>query len=606
MNTSSSGEIKWGVLAATAMVLVSLIPQIHLWCVRGTDWNGTYAPIQGDEYLYSAYVNALIDGRPRLNDPFAGRDSTPESPLPESTFSIQFIPAYVISSLARAFGASASTAFIVLVGTTGLLASLSVFWLLTSVTGNGRLAAVGVLLVLCCGALAGAHGLVGILLNHKGTAFMPFLRRYQPAAVFPLFFVFCGLVWRALISENKHRARPHSMFAGLTLGVLVFSYLYLWAAVAAWLACLAVLWLYFRPSAERRHSLEVFTIIGAIAIFALIPYVNLVSHRAASSDYLVTLVLTHQLDLFHTPEIIGSFILVALVFAVKRGKVKRFEPRLIFAASFALLPLVLFNQQVLTGRSMQPLHFDHFVANYAVLVSLVIATALFWRHIPNRTLLWTAVLCLSWGAIEIGLPALARPTEVVDDQMIPVLRRLKELSTQDGTLTGLRKEGKTSGVVFSPHFAVMRLLPTWTSQGTLLAVSSLDFGTASKKEQKELLYLYLYYCQTDAVHLRELLNERTDDPSLNFYTTGIVFGFDRTFSTLSLLSKPIQQDEIEEEVRAYQAYADAFSREKVLQHPLNYVVTRVGPDLSHIDRWYERDAGERFGVYTLYRLNLRT
>jgi hypothetical protein len=28
-------------------------------------------------------------------------------------------------------------------------------------------------------------------------------------------------------------------------------------------------------------------------------------------------------------------------------------------------------------------------------------------------------------------------------------------------------------------------------------------------------------------------------------------------------------------------------------------------DFSHIDRWYERDSGERFGAYTLYRLKLR-
>src|SRR5215203_3249389 len=118
------------------MVLLSLIPQIQLWFLRGRDWNGAYATIQGDEYLYSGYLNALIDGRPRKNDPFSGRDHISKAPLPETTFSIQFIPSFVISALAKAFGATASTSFIVLAGATGLLASLSVFWLLTSVTGD--------------------------------------------------------------------------------------------------------------------------------------------------------------------------------------------------------------------------------------------------------------------------------------------------------------------------------------------------------------------------------------------------------------------------------------------------------------------------------------
>ncbi len=72
----------------------------------------------------------------------------PSAPLPESTFSIQLVPAYVISSLARTFGASASTAFIVLTGIAGLLASISIFWLLETVTGNARLAAAGTLFVL--------------------------------------------------------------------------------------------------------------------------------------------------------------------------------------------------------------------------------------------------------------------------------------------------------------------------------------------------------------------------------------------------------------------------------------------------------------------------
>lgn len=109
------------------MVFLSLLPQLHLWVVRGRDWNGAYVSLQGDEPLYSAYINALINGRPRRNDPYGAKDDTPASPLPESTFSIQVVPAYVISFLARTFGASASTAMIALLGATGLLASLSVF-----------------------------------------------------------------------------------------------------------------------------------------------------------------------------------------------------------------------------------------------------------------------------------------------------------------------------------------------------------------------------------------------------------------------------------------------------------------------------------------------
>src|ERR671913_163435 len=93
MKVSPSDANSWKLCALTclALVFLSLIPQLHLWLVRGKDWNGAYVTIQGDEPLYSAYVNALIDGRPRRNAPFAGMDHTPLTPISESTFSIQFV-----------------------------------------------------------------------------------------------------------------------------------------------------------------------------------------------------------------------------------------------------------------------------------------------------------------------------------------------------------------------------------------------------------------------------------------------------------------------------------------------------------------------------------
>src|SRR6266508_5720330 len=125
MNASRSYliSLKWCGLVVTAITFLSLLPQLHFWFVRGSEWQGAYAILQPDESLYSAYINALIDGRPRRNDPFAGRDSIPTSPLPESTFSIQFTPSFAIAWLARAFHLSASSAFIALLTIAGLLAS---------------------------------------------------------------------------------------------------------------------------------------------------------------------------------------------------------------------------------------------------------------------------------------------------------------------------------------------------------------------------------------------------------------------------------------------------------------------------------------------------
>jgi hypothetical protein len=128
---------------------------------------------------------------------------------------------------------------------------------------------------------------------------------------------------------------------------------------------------------------------------------------------------------------------------------------------------------------------------------------------------------------------------------------------------------------------------------------------ALRKERKALLYLWLYYSAADAGRLRETLNGRVDDTFMTHYARIAIFGHEREVPMLSFHSEPIRQEEIEAEASVYQNYVDSFSREKVLQHPLAYVVTRAEPDFSHVDLWYERDAGERIGDYTLYRVHLR-
>src|SRR3989442_3739572 len=246
-------EWKWGAFAALAMTIIALYPQINLWIARGSEWQGSYVLTQGDEVAYSAYIGALIEGRPRRNDPFNGRDDEPGKPTYESLFSIQFIPAYAIALPARALNLSTSTTFIWLIVIGAITSSLAIFWLLGTLTGDSRFAAVSVLFTLSFGALAAAQGLTRFLLAGQRVHDMfSFLRRYQPSLVFPLFFVFCVLIWRALTRENAKARFLYSLAAGVLFSVLVFSYFFVWTAAAAWLAGVSLFWLLFRRHEFRR------------------------------------------------------------------------------------------------------------------------------------------------------------------------------------------------------------------------------------------------------------------------------------------------------------------------------------------------------------------
>ena len=193
------------------------------------------------------------------------------------------------------------------------LASVAVFWLLLCITRDNRIAAAGTIFVFCLGGVAAGEGLLGIFLNADVTSLgLIFLRIYQPAASFFCSSVFCTLVWLSLNQQNKRRV--YAAFAGAILAILVFSYLYLWTAAAAWLVCTALL--SFRPQ-DRRKLFEVFTIVGGIALLALPAYLYLLSNRADTLDETQTMISTHRPDLFRLPELIGLVVVAILVIGVE-------------------------------------------------------------------------------------------------------------------------------------------------------------------------------------------------------------------------------------------------------------------------------------------------
>jgi hypothetical protein len=394
--------------------------------------------------------------------------------------------------------------------------------------------------------------------------------------------------------------------AGITLGVLIFSYFFVWTAAAAWLFCIACLWLVLR-SVDRAKAGRIFGIALLPIGIALAFYAYLLSHLPATVDKAQVLTFTHAPDLFRIPEIIGGLTLLALIMAVRSGRLSLQEPRIIFAASLALTPFVIFNQQVITGRSIQPFHYEILIANYLVLVAVVLVVRFSQPSIPKRTVILIVSVALLWGLLEVNLSGPVRSTmDVKHDEMVPVLRRLGKLADTDGTWEGLSKNGQAPALVFSPEYAISRLLPTWAPQGLLIGTGSASFQSLPEATRKEWLYMHYYYCGRNMDYVREVLTDQNEDPFLTYYAKSTTFGPERVLLFLGLNPQPITQEEIEREVKAYGTFVDSFSRQSVMRRPITYAVTpHEGFDFSHLDRWYERDGGEQVRAYTLYRLKLR-
>ena len=593
----------WGALAVT---LLSLYPQLLMWSVRGREWNGTYAEFHGDEWVYSAYVQALIDGRPRRNDPYTGRDDHEDQPQPESLFSIQFLPAYSIAIPARLLGISASTAFIALGFLVPFFGCLAICWLLLNLIQDHRLAAAGSVMVLCFGGLAAGVGLLHVLSSSFQYSFLPFLRRYDPALPFPLFFVFCTLVWKSL-STDRRASLAWAVGAGLTLDALIFSYFYLWTSALAWLVCLAILWFVARPANWRRNAASFGTII-LLAFAALVPYAILLARRSPTLDSGQKLTASHAPDLFRFPELIGFVVIAVMVWGARRGRINWRTPQSLFAASFALMPFVVFNQQVITGYSLQPFHYELFIANYLTMVGAIVASVILWRgaEVGKRPIRYRVAgrlvfIAIWWAAIEVLAPTkvMIRDNQL-NDRAAAVCQRLRQVSTSDGVFEKTSSGPNPRPLVLSKDNRLSLVLPTFATTAVLWA-PNFDFLNLEPGESRERFYQYLYFTGTDS---KQLMKELGQPMSV---LAAAAFGHERVIPDLSVKPKPITSEEITLQVAQYQAYVDSFTREQANKHVLSYLIIPVdgGVDLSNVDRWYQRDQGERVGNYKLYRVQLR-
>jgi hypothetical protein len=189
-----------GLMAALAVVIITSIPQLTLSLARGSHWFGSYAILDYDELTYSAYLNSLIQAKGRTTNPFSGSGEQTRVAR-ENYYSIQFVPPYLIVGLSKLFPFSSSTAFIIMLPLLAFLSSLTIFWLLYEVSGDDKLAAIGLLIVLLCGRLLSENPLA----PSQAYATFAFLRRYIPAHSLSFFLCFLRLHMAGVFHENIAR-----------------------------------------------------------------------------------------------------------------------------------------------------------------------------------------------------------------------------------------------------------------------------------------------------------------------------------------------------------------------------------------------------------------
>jgi hypothetical protein len=117
-------------------------------------------------------------------------------------------------------------------------------------------------------------------------------------------------------------------------------------------------------------------------------------------------------------------------------------------------------------------------------------------------------------------------------------------------------------------------------------------------EQKKRYHQYLYYSGLNESRFRQLLQH-------DFTAQWEIFGADRVNPVLSASFSPITVDDIQRAVEEYGRFISSYDEANAAEPQLSYAIVTPGEDLSNLDRWYERDVGEKLGEFVLYRIKLR-
>ncbi|MEP7076213.1 MAG: hypothetical protein ABI878_10410 [Acidobacteriota bacterium] len=603
--------ILWALAAGLIVSAFAFSLQIDLWRERGSDWQGSFATVDYDEPFYAAYLQSVIDGKPRRNSPYTGVRDSIESPQKESYLSIQFLSFYPVAIIARVVGLSSSTAMIVLAPVVGFLSAIFLFFLIHPlIESSPGSFAITLLVLLCGGILAGQGGISSFVSPdtvHYSSSFL-FLRRSVPAVSFPAFLLFFVFIWRMLASRDVVPKIAYAMSSVLLFGFTVYSYFYHWTIALGWFAVLVTLWAIFRWDDLATNRIY-FAGVTTGFLIVLAPYVVMLLNRSTETDSSLILRFTHSPDFSRLPTIVGIAAAIIVIGLAAARIIDIRERSILFLLSFAFVPLVVFNQQVVTGRSLQPFHYQLFGANYIALLSVFGILLLLIKkycaiQILNTVAVSVCVLALVIGFFDATYAAAdLRAFNVWRDELFPVGKRIREMSMENkATIGGL------APVVLSldlqQQFPIDSVeLPAISSQPIVWEPHLPMFPDTDSNASLERLNTYLYYQDLDKEWVLTQLGGGN-----NLLVLGFFGGIRSNDPSINESERPTPS-QVLEAADQYGKFASNFNYDMAAALPLSFVIVRPGQkneDLSAVDRWYYRDAGEEVGKYVIYRVTLRS
>ena len=165
------------------------------------------------------------------------------------------------------------------------------------------------------------------------------------------------------------------------------------------------------------------------------------------------------------------------------------------------MPFVVFNQQVITGYSLQPFHYESFIANYVALVGAVVVGVILWRGpeggkrpIRYRVAGRLVFIAIWWAAIEVLAPTkvMIRDSQFTD-RAAAVCQRLRQLSNADGMIAKTSAGPNPRPLVLAKDNKFSLILPTFAPLAVLWAPNFDFLNLATRGEPRAFLRISLLH-----------------------------------------------------------------------------------------------------------------
>ena len=301
------------------------------------------------------------------------------------------------------------------------------------------------------------------------TNFLNFSRPVHPQIDFLFFFSFLTLFWLFYTKKHWH----WGILSVLVLGLSFYVYPYLWIFLYAFLGIFLLILFFQKKWAEIKRIIFISLLGILIGIPYFLNFYKLISHPNFAD-------LFNRLELIETrqpflPLLAPILLIIFLVLFPKEPRERYF-----FFLALILTPFLVYNQQLITGRDIQPFHFwFYFHVPLAIIILMVILFSLFPRNFVKLKKVFSLLIIIFsiWTGIIIQRGSYEE-------------HKIQALETQryGPILEWLNKNTQKEEVVFSDP-EISNLIPIYTSLNVFYATPP-DYLAASKERLIDVVFLF--------------------------------------------------------------------------------------------------------------------